>query len=83
MKFIVVLLTFITLTIATEYEVEYSISSQYPTEWKKRGTIKCDKKKCVMENEKNLEFRSGKEDTYYIKIGEVYTSILSTILLVI
>ena len=66
---------FVTLTIATEYEVEYAISSQYPTEWKKRGTIKCGEKRCILENEKGLEFRSGKEDTYYIKIGDVYTSI--------
>ena len=72
---IIFLITFVMITNAVEYEIEYAISSQYPTEWKKRGTMNCGEKRCTFENAKDLEFRAGKEDTYYLRIGDHFTSI--------
>ncbi|GAB1225612.1 hypothetical protein ENUP19_0257G0040 [Entamoeba nuttalli] len=60
---------------AFKTDVYYSISSEEPVEWNKRGTIECNNYQCTFENEQNLEFTKNNELWYYIKVDNTFTSV--------
>ncbi|KAL7718424.1 Uncharacterized protein QTN25_004344 [Entamoeba marina] len=61
---------------AIQYDVQYAISTEFPKEWKARGIITCEDLKCTVTNSNDLLFKMTKEtDMYYIKVGDVFTSI--------